>query len=133
MGRRGLSQGAKQPPPPSAATGCGRAHSLPPPACPAAICWQLLLIQIKLIYSVKFNFTMTFRMIWINLEQASTGRHVFLGINIYRKKTQTCLLKRLFRTDSDYTEYHRMVGVGRDLCGSSSPTPCRSWVTYSRL
>jgi len=28
---------------------------------------------------------------------------------------------------------HRMVGVGRDLCGSSSPTPCRSRVTYSRL
>jgi len=21
------------------------------------------------------------------------------------------------------TEYHRIVGVGRDLCGSSSPTP----------
>jgi len=31
------------------------------------------------------------------------------------------------------TEYHRIVGVGRDLCGSSSPTPCRSRVTYSRL
>ena len=26
-----------------------------------------------------------------------------------------------------------MVGVGKDLCGSSSPTPCRSRVTYSRL
>jgi len=26
-----------------------------------------------------------------------------------------------------------MVGVGRDLCGSSSPTPCRSRVTYSSL
>ena len=26
-----------------------------------------------------------------------------------------------------------MVGVGRDLCGSSSPTPCQSRVTYSRL
>ena len=26
-----------------------------------------------------------------------------------------------------------MVGVGRDLCGSSSPTSCRSRVTYSRL
>jgi len=25
---------------------------------------------------------------------------------------------------------HRMVGVGRDLCGSSSPTPCRSRVTW---
>jgi len=25
-----------------------------------------------------------------------------------------------------------MVGVGRDLCGSPSPTPCRSRVTYSR-
>ena len=31
------------------------------------------------------------------------------------------------------SESHRMVGVGRDLCGSSSPTPCRSRVTYSRL
>ena len=29
--------------------------------------------------------------------------------------------------------YHRMVGVGRDLCGSPSPTPCRSRVTQSRL
>ena len=28
---------------------------------------------------------------------------------------------------------HRMVGVGRDLCGSPSPTPCRSRVTQSRL
>jgi len=28
---------------------------------------------------------------------------------------------------------HRMVGVGRDLYGSPSPTPCRSRVTYSRL
>jgi len=26
-----------------------------------------------------------------------------------------------------------MVRVGRDLCGSPSPTPCRSRVTYSRL
>ena len=26
-----------------------------------------------------------------------------------------------------------MVGVGRDLCGSPSPTPCRSRVTYSKL
>jgi len=26
-----------------------------------------------------------------------------------------------------------MVGVGRDLCGSPSPTPCPSRVTYSRL
>jgi len=28
---------------------------------------------------------------------------------------------------------HRMLGVRRDLCGSSSPTPCRSRVTYRRL
>ena len=26
-----------------------------------------------------------------------------------------------------------MVGAGKDLCGSSSPTPCQSRVTYSRL
>jgi len=26
-----------------------------------------------------------------------------------------------------------MSGVGRDLCGSPSPTPCPSRVTYSRL
>ena len=32
-----------------------------------------------------------------------------------------------------FTESHRMFGVGRDLCGSPSPTPCRSRVTYSRL
>ena len=31
------------------------------------------------------------------------------------------------------SQNHRMVGVGRDLCGSPSPTPCRSRVTYSRL
>ena len=31
------------------------------------------------------------------------------------------------------SQKHRMVGVGRDLCGSSSPTSCRSRVTYSRL
>ena len=31
------------------------------------------------------------------------------------------------------TQNHRMVGVGRDLCGSPSPTPCRSRVTHSRL
>ena len=29
--------------------------------------------------------------------------------------------------------YHRLVGVGRDLCGSPSPTPCPSRVTQSRL
>jgi len=28
---------------------------------------------------------------------------------------------------------HSMGGVGRDLCGSSSPTPCPSRVTQSRL
>jgi len=27
---------------------------------------------------------------------------------------------------------YRMVGVGRDLCGSPSPAPCRSRVTQSR-
>ena len=31
------------------------------------------------------------------------------------------------------SQNHRIVGVGRDLCGSSSPTPCPSRVTYSRL
>ena len=31
------------------------------------------------------------------------------------------------------SQNHRMAGVGRDLCGSSSPTPCRSRVTQSRL
>jgi len=30
------------------------------------------------------------------------------------------------------SQNHRMFGVGRDLCGSSSPTPCRGRVTYSR-
>jgi len=35
----------------------------------------------------------------------------------------------------DHTESqnHRMLGVGRDLWGSPSPTPCRSRVTQSRL
>ena len=31
------------------------------------------------------------------------------------------------------TQNHRMSGGGRDLCGSSSPPPCRSRVAYSRL
>ena len=31
------------------------------------------------------------------------------------------------------SQNHRMFGVGRDLCGSSSATPCQSRVTYSRL
>ena len=31
------------------------------------------------------------------------------------------------------SQNHRMVGVGRDLCGSSGPTPGRSRGTYSRL
>jgi len=31
------------------------------------------------------------------------------------------------------TQNHRMVGVGRDLWGSPSPTPCPSRVAYSRL
>jgi len=31
------------------------------------------------------------------------------------------------------SQNHRMVGVGRDLCGSPSPTPCQSRVTHSRL
>jgi len=34
---------------------------------------------------------------------------------------------------SQRSQNHRMVRVGRDLCGSPSPTPCRSRVTYSRL
>jgi len=33
----------------------------------------------------------------------------------------------------DGSQNHRMVGVGRDLCGSHSPTSCRSRVTQSRL
>ena len=31
------------------------------------------------------------------------------------------------------SQNHRMVRVGRDLCGSPSPTPCPSRVTQSRL
>ena len=31
------------------------------------------------------------------------------------------------------SQNHRIVGVGRDLCGSPSPTPCPSRVTQSRL
>ena len=32
-----------------------------------------------------------------------------------------------------HSQNHRMFGVGRDLCGSPSPTPCPSRVTQSRL
>jgi len=35
--------------------------------------------------------------------------------------------------DNPDTQNHRMFGVGRDLWGSPSPTPCQSRVTYSRL
>jgi len=35
--------------------------------------------------------------------------------------------------DHRITQNPSMVGVGRDLCGSPSPTPCRSRVTQSRL
>ena len=31
------------------------------------------------------------------------------------------------------SQNHRMLGVGRDLCGSPSPTPCPSRVTQSRM
>jgi len=31
------------------------------------------------------------------------------------------------------SQNHRVVGAGRDLCGSPSPTPCQSRVTQSRL
>ena len=31
------------------------------------------------------------------------------------------------------SQNHRMFRVGRDLCGSSSPSPCQSRVTQSRL
>jgi len=36
-------------------------------------------------------------------------------------------------TSPDISQNHGMVGVGRDLCGSSGPTPCPSRVTQSRL
>jgi len=38
-----------------------------------------------------------------------------------------------FRTCACLSQNHRVAGVGRDLCGSSSPTPCPSRVAYSRL
>ena len=37
------------------------------------------------------------------------------------------------RWEMQESQNHRIVGVGRDLCGSSSPTPCPSRVTQSRL
>jgi len=40
---------------------------------------------------------------------------------------------RLFMVSPVISQNHRMFGVGRDLCGSSSPNPCRSRVTQSRL
>ena len=42
-------------------------------------------------------------------------------------------VQRAVRAELTEPRNHRMVGVGRDLCGSPSPTPCRSRVTYSRL
>jgi len=32
-----------------------------------------------------------------------------------------------------FFQNHRILGVGRDLCGSSSPAPCQSRVSQSRL
>ena len=48
-------------------------------------------------------------------------------------KTSPCCLVTSQTTHVN-SQNHRTLGVGRDLCGSSSPTPpCRSSVAYSRL
>jgi len=47
-----------------------------------------------------------------------------------------CRVKKLIRrtgTQAGWSQNHRMVGVGRDPCGSSVQPSCRSRVTYSRL
>jgi len=54
-----------------------------------------------------------------------------------RSQGQGCEQKVTPRTGTGSLFYslqnHRMFEVGRDLCGSPSPTPCQSRVTYSRL
>jgi len=44
-----------------------------------------------------------------------------------------CLQQQLCLHNPARSQNHRIVAVGRDLCGSPSPTPCRSRVTHSRL
>ena len=46
--------------------------------------------------------------------------------------SQVCYVVAEDSTNSK-SQNHRTVGVGRDLCGSPSPTPCWSRVTQSRL
>lgn len=48
-----------------------------------------------------FNITMTFRMIWVNLEQTSAESHGFLGINICRRKKKNLFTKAALRSASD--------------------------------
>jgi len=42
-------------------------------------------------------------------------------------------LRHLRGSNATESQNRRMVGVGRALCGSPSPTPCPSRVTQSRL
>jgi len=46
----------------------------------------------------------------------------------HRSVLNSCLLGKCVNSHTE-SQNHRIVGVGRDLCGSSSPTP----LTYSRL
>jgi len=50
--------------------------------------------------------------------------------SLTRRLTMSVFLNTRRITES---QNHRMFGVGRDLCGSPSPTPCPSRVTQSRL
>jgi len=60
----------------------------------------------------------------------------FLGCGEVRRGVSKTTTMDFWRADFGlFTESqnHRMFGVGRDLCGSPSPTPCQSRVAYSRL
>jgi len=63
------------------------------------------------------------------LQSSSTG---LLQKHIQCRSSSSLQQLRLFFPGVD-PQNHRTVRIGRDLCGSSSPTPCRSRVTQSRL
>ena len=64
---------------------------------------------------------------------SSWVENIFIRLYILRPRWEKSMFVAKVGVHSWVSQNHRMVGFGRDLCGSPSPTPCRSRVTYSRL
>ena len=60
---------------------------------------------------------------WSSWSRASPAASARKDLEVWTSSSPGCWV----------SQNHRMFGVGRDLYGSSSPTPCRSRVTQSRL